>query len=287
MKRTAVLIDGGFFFQRVMFFGRKYFSKELLLSADQISQIIKKLVKLHIEDERSASRELYRIYYYDCPPPSNQVRLPIIPDGHKSAGHMDFKAHPPYRLRRDLHDQLRSSRKTALRLGELAKSGDWQLNSHSLKALLRGEKVWAELTNDDFHYKVEQKTVDTKLGMDITTLALEKLTDVIVLVAGDSDFVPAAKLARMKGIDFVLDPMWANTTGSLSEHVDGLRSFDIVRLIRDVTGQSVSTRPDWWDARTKSAAQLYENVEIAVAGDLEPDPGLISQGAVHPQTTGR
>nr|BFE91598.1 hypothetical protein GCM10020185_21340 [Pseudomonas brassicacearum subsp. brassicacearum] len=116
---------------------------------------------------------------------------------------------------------------------------------------------------------------------------MKKLTDVIVLVAGDSDFVPAAKLARMKGIDFVLDPMWANTTGSLSEHVDGLRSFDIVRLIRDVTGQSVTTRPDWWDARTKSAAQLYENVEIAVAGDLEPDPGLISQGAVHPQTTGR
>lgn len=31
-----------------MFFGRKYFSKELLLSAEQISQIIKKLVKLHI-----------------------------------------------------------------------------------------------------------------------------------------------------------------------------------------------------------------------------------------------
>lgn len=28
--------------------------------------------------------------------------------------------------------------------------------------------------------------------MDITTLAYEKLVDVIVLVAGDSDFVPAA-----------------------------------------------------------------------------------------------
>ncbi|EON9419713.1 NYN domain-containing protein, partial [Escherichia coli] len=27
--------------------------------------------------------------------------------------------------------------------------------------------------------------------MDITTLAYEKLVDVIVLVAGDSDFVPA------------------------------------------------------------------------------------------------
>ncbi|EIO86113.1 NYN domain-containing protein [Escherichia coli] len=32
--------------------------------------------------------------------------------------------------------------------------------------------------------------------MDITTLAYEKLVDVIVLVAGDSDFVPAAKLNR-------------------------------------------------------------------------------------------
>ncbi|WP_250220511.1 NYN domain-containing protein [Escherichia coli] len=33
--------------------------------------------------------------------------------------------------------------------------------------------------------------------MDITTLAYEKLVDVIVLVAGDSDFVPAAKHARI------------------------------------------------------------------------------------------
>ncbi|WP_250394640.1 NYN domain-containing protein [Escherichia coli] len=40
--------------------------------------------------------------------------------------------------------------------------------------------------------------------MDITTLAYEKLVDVIVLVAGDSDFVPAAKHARIKGIDFIL-----------------------------------------------------------------------------------
>jgi hypothetical protein len=94
MKRTAVLIDGGFFFQRVMFFTRKYFAKDLLLSAEQLGQIIKKIVKLHIEDERSASRELYRVYYYDCPPPSNQVRLPIIPAGHKTSGHMNFPSLP-------------------------------------------------------------------------------------------------------------------------------------------------------------------------------------------------
>lgn len=274
MKRTAVLIDGGFFFQRVMFFTRKYFAKDLLLSAEQLGRIIRKIVKLHIEDERSASRELYRVYYYDCPPPSNQVRLPIIPVGHKTSGHMNFNSHPPYQLRRDLHDQLRSSRKTALRLGELAKNGEWQLNTHSLKTLLNGQKTWEDLTNDDFHYRIEQKTVDTKLGMDITTLALDKLVDVIVLVAGDSDFVPAAKLARMKGIDFVLDPMWANTSGSLSEHVDGLRSFDLVRIIRDLTGVTLAKQPEWWAVRGGAVAQQADNVGIAITGNLDAVPGL-------------
>ena len=46
----------------------------------------------------------------------------------------------------------------------------------------------------------------------------------IVLIAGDSDFVPAAKLARREGIDFILDPMWNPIHPSLNEHIDGLRS---------------------------------------------------------------
>lgn len=43
------------------------------------------------------------------------------------------------------------------------------------------------------------------------------------MITGDSDFVPAVKHARREGIDFILDPMWANIAGSLSEHVDGVR----------------------------------------------------------------
>ena len=39
-----------------------------------------------------------------------------------------------------------------------------------------------------------------------------------------SDFVPAAKLARREGIDFILDPMNANIKDDLFEHIDGLRS---------------------------------------------------------------
>ena len=45
-----------------------------------------------------------------------------------------------------------------------------------------------------------------------------------LLISGDSDFVPAAKLARREGIDFVLDPMWSAIRPDLHEHIDGLKS---------------------------------------------------------------
>ena len=63
-----------------------------------------------------------------------------------------------------------------------------------------------------------------RLGMDIGTLTHRRQVNQIVLISGDSDFVPAAKLARRGGIDFVLDPMWATIRPDLCEHVDGLRN---------------------------------------------------------------
>jgi uncharacterized LabA/DUF88 family protein len=63
-----------------------------------------------------------------------------------------------------------------------------------------------------------------KLALDIASLAYKRLVDRIVLVTGDSDFVPAAKLARHEGIDVILDSLWAPVLPSLIEHVDGLRT---------------------------------------------------------------
>lgn len=272
-KRTAVLIDGGFFFERVRFFTRKHFRRDLALTAEHLSTIVHQLVKNHIEDRRALPRELYRVYYYDCPPNDKQVRHPIAPPGHRTPSSINFKEHPPYKVRGELHDRLKKSRKTALRLGELSKSGRWRLNDHSLDDLLKGVTQWEQLTNADFHYDIDQKAVDIKLGMDITTLALNKLADVIVLVAGDSDFVPAAKLARTSGIDFVLDPMWANTAASLSEHVDGLRSYDVVRMISSVTREPVLNVPIWWrqpDAPAEAGGNS-ENIEPVADAD---EPGL-------------
>lgn len=63
-----------------------------------------------------------------------------------------------------------------------------------------------------------------KIGVDIASLAYKKQVNQIILIAGDSDFVPAAKLARREGIDFVLDPMWSNIREDLFEHIDGINT---------------------------------------------------------------
>ena len=46
----------------------------------------------------------------------------------------------------------------------------------------------------------------------------------IILISGDSDFVPAAKQARREGIDFILDPMRTPIKDDLYEHIDGIRT---------------------------------------------------------------
>ena len=64
-----------------------------------------------------------------------------------------------------------------------------------------------------------------RIGLDIASLAYKHLVDQIILIAGDSDFVPAAKLARREGIDFILDHMGQGVTPDLSEHIDDLRTL--------------------------------------------------------------
>ena len=63
-----------------------------------------------------------------------------------------------------------------------------------------------------------------RIAIDIASLALKKQVRTIVLVSGDSDFVPAAKLARREGIEFILDPLWKSVNEDLFEHIDGLQS---------------------------------------------------------------
>ena len=81
-----------------------------------------------------------------------------------------------------------------------------------------------DLTEDDVQFDFTQKRVDIKIGLDIASMALKKQVEQIILISGDSDFVPASKLARREGIDFILDPMWNPIKPHLFEHIDGLVS---------------------------------------------------------------
>jgi uncharacterized LabA/DUF88 family protein len=177
--------------------------------------------------QKDGHRALYRIFYYDCPPLSKKVHNPVTRRA------IDFSKTPTANWRTEFHDELRKLRKVALRLGYLnERSGAWVLTAEKLKLLLSGGIAVSDLAETDVRYEVKQKGVDMKIGLDIASMALKKQVDQIILVAGDSDFVPAAKLARREGIDFILDPMWAAIRPDLHEHIDGLRSVFNKRRIQ-------------------------------------------------------
>lgn len=253
MKKVAVLVDGGFFISRVLFTARKYY-KNHNFTSDKLIKIYWNIVNFHCTYKQRDEMEdtLYRVYFYDCPPllPTDQKKYPFPESGNSTPKSFNPKTHPPYVLRRELHTALGQTRKTALRLGKLGKETEWQLKSDVLKSLIKREKTWDEITNDDFFLDVKQKGVDTKIGLDISTLAYEKLVDKIVLVTGDSDFVPAAKLARMKGIEVVLDTLGFKVSDDLSLHVDGSHTNNMVKMIYRALECKVS--PDnaesipWW-----------------------------------------
>ncbi|WP_370594093.1 NYN domain-containing protein [uncultured Parasutterella sp.] len=83
---------------------------------------------------------------------------------------------------------------------------------------------WEDIRPEDLTVNLEQKGVDMRIGVDISSLAFKRQVDRIILVSGDSDFVPAAKQARREGIDFILDPMGSHIEDELFEHIDGLQT---------------------------------------------------------------
>lgn len=111
-----------------------------------------------------------------------------------------------------------------MRLGVLEDRKRWIIKPSKTKELLNKTISIDDLTEEDVQFDFSQKRVDIKIGLDIASMALKKQVDQIILVSGDSDFVPASKLARREGIDFILDPMWNPIKPHLFEHIDGMVS---------------------------------------------------------------
>lgn len=220
--KVAILVDGGFYRKRANYlFGIK--------SPQDRATELSEYCLSHVKNQKKEKAVLYRVFYYDCPPLSGVVFHPLLKKN------IQLNRSETYRWATEFFDALKSKRKFALRMGKLSDiSIGYTLHKDAIKALFNGKMEVGEIKEKDFVFSAEQKGVDMKIGLDIASMAYKQQVDQIVLISGDSDFVPAAKLARREGIDFILDPMWAKIKPDLYEHIDGLRSQCKNQIKQDV-----------------------------------------------------
>lgn len=211
-RKTAILIDGGFYRKRaVTLWGT-------LAPKDRATEMIDYCMR-HI-NEPDEPRDLQRIFYYDCPPLSMKIMHPL------TKLLIDTVSLPFNTWTADFQKELAGKHKIALRMGELsATKSPYALNSNVVNDLVHKKRNINNLTEADFHIAVKQKGVDLRIGLDTASLAYGRYVDQIILIAGDSDFIPVAKMARRHGINFILDPLKNNLKPNFLEHVDELKSY--------------------------------------------------------------
>lgn len=258
-EQIAILIDGSFFLKRI----EHLLPADQIDSPEKIARCVRRLCFNHIMRLKGGSaklwqQHLYRAFFYDAHPYDGKAHHPI---DNRS---IDFAKSEVAQHRQALFEELRKERKLALRLGKVNRDHDWSISPRLTKKLLKTRtqlaplqdlhtlvqeahthsastlqlplrveqaqqlldayQFWQTIQGHDVALGLRQKGVDMRIAIDIASLTLKKQARTIVLVAGDSDFVPAAKLARREGMEFILDPLWQNVNDDLFEHIDGLQS---------------------------------------------------------------
>ena len=249
-REIAILIDGGFLTKRLT----RLVANPGKLTPTKVTAIVRAMCKEHVQrltDDKTSNwhRHVYRIFYYDAPPFEGQAHHPL------SRRQINYSKSDQAKFQHELFDLMRKQRNVALRLGTLSKLNGWALQSDQLTKLLRIKplidrlaairpladgsinicaadtaelaaqaKHWSALQDWMVRLDLRQKGVDMRIGLDIASITLKRLASTIILVAGDADFVPAAKLARREGLQFILDPLWQSVSDDLFEHIDGLKT---------------------------------------------------------------
>ena len=210
-EKTAILVDGAFYRRRAFYlFGEK----DPRGRADELVEYCCR----HLTSN-GYRNDLYRIFYYDCPPMEGNLYHPLRQKA------ISMKGTPVYEWANAFFDELSNKRKVALRMGELQEQESaFRIKRKAITKLCRGDISVSDLVESDFEPNFVQKGVDMRIGIDIATLSSKHQVQQIVLISGDSDFVPAAKHARREGIDFILDPMWHGIKKELNVHIDGLQT---------------------------------------------------------------
>jgi uncharacterized LabA/DUF88 family protein len=194
MTKVAVFIDGGHL-RACAKSAKKPYTPELVV----------KVAKTCVQ----SAETLFRILYYDCEEFAGSVKLPV------SGGMKSYPGGNPF-----LSDLAREEL-VAVRRGILKFRG-WERRASSLKP---GAPSVA-LTDADFQAKWEQKGVDLRIGLDIVTMTESRAADLIVLLTGDTDLIPAMKLARGRGLQLAgLDLPNRKIIPELKPHLDFFRQL--------------------------------------------------------------
>lgn len=182
----ALLFDGGFVTKKL---------QEQLKRPATADDVVALRDAICAHDELK-TYELLRSYFYDAPPSVESVTLPVS----KIMRHL--AATERYKHAQSLFDQLELKPGFALRMGETRMTPQkWKIKPRTVKDLLKSPR---ELTDEDFDLDIGQKGVDIRIGMDIARLALRDMVRAVVVVTGDSDFVPAFKFVRREGVKVLL-----------------------------------------------------------------------------------
>jgi len=205
-KKVALLVDGEWLRRRL-----EDALKPKLTHGVTADMMYRNIIQIVQEDE-----EIFRIFYYDCPPYDGNETNPI------DQSKVEFRTQGKYQARHRFLNEFKSKDFVAMRLG-IAKQRGWTLTDSYIKKAIKGNHT--ALCPTDVLLSVEQKGVDMRIGIDVATLSLKRIVDRVILISGDIDMIPAMKLARREGIQVVLVGLSNQVHKSLDEDADLFRAI--------------------------------------------------------------
>lgn len=207
--KIAILLDGAFVRKKFKKMYRRNIQAE---DVQLLSQNILKRLNINPNDS-------YRVYFYDCLPCEEKSSLPI------SNRAFNFKQTPQFAQNTQLLKNIEKLPFFALRTGQLSFCG-WRLKKQSYKK----QETY---TDDDFEPELQQKGVDIKIGLDMAWASYNNITEKVVLLTADSDFIPAIKTARRCGIFVYLFTLKHTVKIGLIENTDFFITEDIQTLLNN------------------------------------------------------
>ena len=213
MEKVAFIVDGGYFAKKYKANYKKF------PEADDVEIYILKIFK-YLKKNHDHPIEIYRIFYYDCPPLHNLAKLIKKPGSMEKS---DFKKiceifESNYKTIKKFHDKMKRKSFFALRMGQLRLQG-WEP--------IKKSNYWRP--------KIKQKGVDMRIGLDIANITAKKLCSKVVLVSGDTDMIPAMKTARKEGVHVYWHSMDDGKYGSnldLATHSDVIITNKLLMSIK-------------------------------------------------------